>query len=179
MNRLFYILEQESEIEKCDWEAAAIEYIAKIADGGLRDAITLMDKCLSYSTDLTLENVVKALGVADYETMFNLNECIFYDNSEGIINIVTDVFNSGVDLKLFIKNYFEFVLDLNIYCITDNLSCTKIPSTWLDTINSYREGNWDRLKQLLKFITDLQSEIKWVQNPKSLIIAKFMLFVEE
>ena len=69
--------------------------------------------------------------------------------------------------------------NLNIYCITDNLSCTKIPSTWLDTINSYREGNWDRLKQLLKFITDLQSEIKWVQNPKSLIIAKFMLFVEE
>ena len=157
----------------------AVEYIAKLADGGMRDSLTFLDKCLSYSNELTLDNVIKALGVADYNTMFNLNECIFYDNSEGIINIVTDVFNSGVDLKLFIKNYFEFVLDLNIYCITDNLSCTKIPSTWLDTINSYREGNWDRLKQLLKFITDLQSEIKWVQNPKSLIIAKFMLFVAE
>ena len=98
----------------------AVEYIAKLADGGMRDSLTFLDKCLSYSNELTLDNVIKALGVADYNTMFNLNECIFYDNSEGIINIVTDVFNSGVDLKLFIKNYFEFVLDLNIYCITDN-----------------------------------------------------------
>jgi len=49
------------------YDSDALEYIAKIADGGMRDAITLMDKALSYSLDLTLENVVKALGVTNYD----------------------------------------------------------------------------------------------------------------
>ena len=136
VKRLEYVLDKELGNVKLEYKES-LEYIAKLADGGMRDSLTFLDKCLSYSKELTMDNVIKALGVADYNTMFNLNECIFYNNSEGIINIVTDVFNSGVDLKLFIKNYFEFILDLNIYCITDNLSCTKIPSTWLDKINSY------------------------------------------
>ena len=43
-----------------EWDKEALEYIIKIADGGMRDAITLLDKCLSYSGDITVENVVNA-----------------------------------------------------------------------------------------------------------------------
>ena len=55
------------------YDIEALEYLSKLSDGGMRDAITMMDKCLSFSSTLSLENVVKALGVADYETMIDLS----------------------------------------------------------------------------------------------------------
>lgn len=178
VSRLKHILENEfRDATEWPWEDSAIEYIAKIADGGMRDAITLMDKCLSYSTDLTMDTVIKALGVTSYGPMFTLNEKFFNNDKAGIIDVVSDVYNSGLDLKLFIKTYFEFMLDLNIYAITGDINDTKIPSTYKDVLGSYEDYEWDKCESLLKMLVDMQSTIKWEQNPKALIIAKFVIFV--
>lgn len=180
MTRLQNILIWEKEEgQNITFDIEAIQYIAKIADGGMRDAITLMDKCLSFSSDLTVENVIKALGVTDYNTMFDLNNAFFENDKPKLIKIVSDVYSSGMDLKLFIKNYFEFLLDLNVYCLTKDLSMTKIPEIWVDEMNSYGSHEWSVSNNLLTYITDLQSSIKWEQNPKAVIIAKFILFEED
>ena len=180
VNRLIHIIMRETaEVHRIEYERDAIEYIAKIADGGMRDAITLMDKCLSFSSDLTVENVIKALGVADYNTMFDLNNAFFENDKPKLIKIVSDVYSSGMDLKLFIKNYFEFLLDLNVYCLTKDLAMTKIPEIWVDEMKSYGSHEWSVSNNLLTYITDLQSSIKWEQNPKAVIIAKFILFEED
>ena len=180
MTRLQNILIWEKEEgQNITFDIEAIQYIAKIADGGMRDAITLMDKCLSFSSDLTVENVIKALGVADYNTMFDLNNAFFENDKTKLIKIVSDVYSSGMDLKLFIKNYFEFLLDLNVYCLTKDLSITKIPEIWVDEMKSYGNHEWSVSNNLLTYITDLQSSIKWEQNPKAVIIAKFILFEED
>ena len=178
VTRLEYILTREISTVMPEYKDA-LEYIAKIADGGMRDAITLMDKCLSFSSDLTVENVIKALGVADYNTMFDLNNAFFEKDKPKLIKIVSDVYSSGMDLKLFIKNYFEFLLDLNVYCLTKDLTMTKIPDVWMDEMNSYGSHEWSVCNNLLTYITDLQSSIKWEQNPKAVIIAKFILFEED
>lgn len=178
VQRLLYILRSEGAIASTHL-VEAVEYIAKIADGGMRDAITLMDKCLSFSSDLTVENVIKALGVADYNTMFDLNNAFFENDKTKLIKIVSDVYSSGMDLKLFIKTYFEFLLDLNVYCLTKDLSMTKIPEIWVDEMKSYGNHEWSVSNNLLTYITDLQSSIKWEQNPKAVIIAKFILFNKE
>ena len=178
VQRLLYILRCEGAIASTHL-VEAVEYIAKIADGGMRDAITLMDKCLSFSSDLTVENVIKALGVADYNTMFDLNNAFFENDKTKLIKIVSDVYSSGMDLKLFIKTYFEFLLDLNVYCLTKDLSMTKIPEIWVDEMKSYGSHEWSVSNNLLTYITDLQSSIKWEQNPKAVIIAKFILFEED
>lgn len=178
VTRLEYILTREISTVMPEYKDA-LEYIAKIADGGMRDAITLMDKCLSFSSDLTVENVIKALGVTDYNTMFDLNNAFFENDKPKLIKIVSDVYSSGMDLKLFIKNYFEFLLDLNVYCLTKELSMTKIPEIWVDEMKSYGSHEWSVSNNLLTYITDLQSSIKWEQNPKAVIIAKFILFDKE
>ena len=178
VTRLEYILTREISTVMPEYKDA-LEYIAKIADGGMRDAITLMDKCLSFSSDLTVENVIKALGVADYNTMFDLNNAFFENDKPKLIKIVSDVYSSGMDLKLFIKTYFEFLLDLNVYCLTKDLAMTKIPEIWVDEMKSYGSHEWSVSNNLLTYITDLQSSIKWEQNPKAVIIAKFILFEED
>ena len=178
VTRLEYILTREISTVMPEYKDA-LEYIAKIADGGMRDAITLMDKCLSFSSDLTVENVIKALGVTDYNTMFDLNNAFFENDKPKLIKIVSDVYSSGMDLKLFIKTYFEFLLDLNVYCLTKDLAMTKIPDVWVDEMKSYGSHEWSVSNNLLTYITDLQSSIKWEQNPKAVIIAKFILFEED
>lgn len=186
IDRLLYILLMESEeANECgcdgayDWDIQAVDLIAKIADGGMRDAITLLDKCLSYSNDLTVQNVINALGVADYDTMFELTAFLSERNINGMLNLITSVYESGMDLKQFIKDYFEFILDLNTYKHTESMDSIKLPinyETKLEEITSYE---WQCIISLLQILVDLMNEIKWVQNPKSIIIARFMLYMQE
>lgn len=68
VDRLISIIQQENDVSNIHYDLDAIEYIAKVSNGGMRDAITLMDKCLSLSDVLTLENVLKTIGAEDYNT---------------------------------------------------------------------------------------------------------------
>lgn len=180
VKRLEYIVnaEQNEQNKFTNVEKSALEYIAKIADGGMRDAITLLDKCLSYNEVLSMDNVISALGVADYETMFDLNEAYFSADTMKVISIINEVYNSGMDLKLFVKTYFEFLLDLNVYAISQELSNTKIPVTWKDKIEGYDNSRWQESYHLLTMVMDLLGEIKWEQNPKVMILAKFIIDME-
>ena len=153
----------------------ALEYLGRLSEGGMRDAITTLDKCLSYDRNLTLTNVIKALGIADYETMVKLTDAVIYNKVDEVINIISDVYSSGMDLKLFVKSYFEFILDLNVYSVTHDLSETKLPNN----INLEKtDEEWDVISKLLDFTLKLLSSIKWEQNPKPVIIANFMIFME-
>lgn len=180
IDRLLYILEQEdaeADISGLDWDIQAVDLIAKIADGGMRDAITLLDKCLSYSNDVIVQNVINALGVADYDTMFELTAFLSTKNINGMLNLVNSVFESGMDLKQFIKDYFEFILDLNTYHHTSNMDLIKLPLNYENTIKEITQDEWRHIINLLPVTVDLMNEIKWVQNPKSVIVARFMLYM--
>lgn len=182
IDRLLYILEQEdseTDISGLDWDIQAVDLIAKIADGGMRDAITLLDKCLSYSNDLTVQNVINALGVADYDTMFELTAFLSERNITGMLNLITGVYESGMDLKQFIKDYFEFILDLNTYKHTGSMDSIKLPINYETTLKETTSYEWQCIISLLQVLVDLMNEIKWVQNPKSIIIARFMLYMQE
>jgi len=175
INRLVYILDEEGYDTpyKGDEEIPkSLEYIAKVADGGMRDAITMLDKCLSYSNKLTIENVVKALGVVDYDIMVDLINSISKKDETNVIEIIEKVYASGADLKQFIKLFSEFVLDANIYELTKDKTLVKIPDIWLGKIEKSS-------KELLALLMQLRSNIKYEHNPKPLIIAKLYLFMED
>ena len=106
--------------ESCD-------YIAKIACGGVRDALALLEKCADYSNDLSIENVLQSLGNFSYRTFFDLTNFIIDGNEPGILSIVEQHYNNGNDLSLFINQYLEFVLDITKYCIFGSMEVTKIP----------------------------------------------------
>lgn len=180
MNRLFTILESECELmPEIDWEATAVDYIAKLADGGMRDAITLMDKCLAYSTKLTIDNVVKALGTVDYDTMISLTSAIIVaKDSAETIRIIEKVHRSGKDLKQFIKTYMNFMLDVNKYGCLQSFDYLEIPIVHEDDIH-YISGYKDECKKLLGTIIKLNSDVKWDTSPKSMIEVTLIMECEE
>ena len=159
-------------------EPDAIEYIAKIADGGMRDAITMMDKCLSYSEELIMENVVKALGLTDYDMMFDLNAAIVENNGYDIIRIIESIYTSGKDLKVFMKSYMQFLLDVCKYHLLGDFKYINIPNTYKKELDSDGEYEKDRLRELLSTIIKLNNDIKWDNSPKYMIEAVLLMEVE-
>ena len=154
----------------------ALEYIAKIADGGMRDAITLMDKCLAYSTELTLKNVVKALGTTDYDTMFELTD-LLVNSDFNAIKIIEDLHSAGKDLKQFIKLYMQFILDVNKYIVGCDWKYINIPKldnyeTMLKNLSCKQEA--EVVSELLSMLINLNSEIKYSQSVKYDIEAEVM-----
>ena len=165
-NRLIYICEKEGYTnynESCD-------FISKIANGGVRDAIALLEKCVGYSNDLSIDNVVNALGTFNYQMFFDLTDAIIEKREDVIIKIIDKCFIEGRDLKTFITQYLEFVLDLNKYCIFHSLSMTKIPSSMIDNVN-YTTGIEDKekFKVLMKSVLDLLNIIKQDTIPQTTI----------
>ena len=176
VDRLLYIMTEENEED--DGERAigegALEYIAKIADGGMRDAITLLDKCLAYSKELTLENVISALGTVDYEVFFVLTDAITNKRQSEVIRIVETVHADGKDLKQFVKDYLSFLLDINKYDITHSFEYLQLPATYLGALKNY-SGDWfNKCRDLLPVIVKLSADIKWDTQPKVAIEARLL-----
>lgn len=153
-----------------EWDKEALEYIAKIADGGMRDAITLLDKCLSYSGDITVENVVNALGATDYGVMFELLEYIYEKDEFNVIETIENIYMDGKDLKQFTRQFFFFVLDLVKYNICHNFDYVQIPSSYRKECK-LETGKKQFIIVLTGELQELLNRIKWEQNPKQFIIA--------
>lgn len=161
----------------------AIEYIAKIADGGMRDAITLLDKCLAYSSELTLENVVKALGTVDYNLMFKLTDnimCLHNDKKMNqVVDIIESIYDAGKDLKQFMKQYTYFLLDVLKYSIGCDWKYLNLPKLeeYEQWFNEMDDASYDICIDLLDCCKDLNVAIKYSTSPKLEIEAALLLFM--
>jgi len=160
VKRLNHILEKEiEEGRSLQYEQAAIEYIAKIADGGMRDAITLMDKCLSYNENLSTENVLQALGSANYDTMFELLQHILSEKLDESLVIIEEVYNSGLDLTQFIRQFWLFTLDVYKYALLEDFKYLQLPVTLKTQLDGIiPDLNDELLTNLLELNNNLKRE---------------------
>lgn len=158
-----------------------MEYIAKIADGGMRDAISLMDKCLAFSSELTLTNVIETLGTVDYDTMFKLNNRLMDNKPKEVVEIINELHNAGKDLKQFVKSYSYFLLDIMKYSVGCEFKYLQLPEldTYKKELDSYRDWEFHFINKLLKEVIQLNSDIKYSSYPKADIEAKLMLVAME
>lgn len=184
VDRLDWILSQEvNEHNILDGNLSidALEYIAKIAEGGMRDAITLMDKCLSFSAELTLENVVQALGVTDYDTMFQLTDAVLDMKSKKVIEIIEDIYAAGKDLKQFVHQYVYFLLDIEKYGVGCPFELLQVPKldNYVEWMGQLGEDDFGYLQTVLKRLIQLNADIKYSAYPKADVEAVLLLLCLE
>lgn len=181
VDRLKQILDWENETNQEDiiYDMEALGYIAKLADGGMRDAITLLDKCLSYDLNLSVKTVVESLGTIDYNIMFDLTDNIIDVKADEVVKIIEEAHRSGVDLKQFMKLYMNFLLDAYKYFLMGDFEYLQIPSTYEEALNGYTDEEYQDIKELLDEIIKLNADIKWEPNPKPLIEATLILLCQE
>lgn len=175
ISRLKYIIQEEGEYT-CTEEA--IQYIAKLADGGMRDAITMMDKCLSLDPNLTVESVVSALGTVDYNTHFDLLLYMEGRHKQSATKLIEDVYNSGKDLKQFIKQFQYFVLDVCKYKMFYDFKYISIPAL-PEYEQKLEDEDLELALKVLEWVRQLNSDIKWEANPKAITQTAIVLFNPE
>lgn len=76
----------------------AADMISRISDGGMRDALSLLDRCISVSRDITEETVRDCAGVADNRRMYQLAEYIAARDIPGCIKLLEQLYKGGKDI---------------------------------------------------------------------------------
>lgn len=167
LNRLNYICEKEQFIDYSD----GIEYISKIAEGSMRNAINYLETVSKFSTSINLENTIKVLGLYSQDIMFDITNNIIDGNDINILNIINSLYLNGKDLVLFIDQYIDFILDLTKFCLLQDINLTQIPNYFLDKIKYTTgiENNIEYFKNLLSKLLDFKFDIKYESNIKRLL----------
>lgn len=178
VNRLKWIINEEnknldSNEEYIGADDEALQYIAKVSEGGMRDAISMLDKCLSFTRTLDVASVVKALGISDYEALHGLLHNILENHTKEAINNIENIYGQGKDLKLFIKQFIQFILDTCKYQIYNSYDYIQIPNTI--NLDEYKNIDYNKLLNILDEIIELSNQIKYEQNPKVLIESKVLM----
>ena len=165
--------------KKITYTKEAVEYLAKLAQGGMRDALSLLDKCLAYSPDLTLENVIQALGTVDYEVFFDLADAIHAKEAGLVIEIIEKIHADGKDLKQFVKDFMGYLLDINKYDILHDFNYLQLPQTAeIKSDLEHADTKWfGTCRELLPTVVKLNADLKWETQPKTVIEARFLEFV--
>lgn len=181
VHQLAYILESECEQgAPYSWDAEALAFIGKLANGGMRDAITRLEKVLDYTMDITVEEVANALGTPDYETFVALTDTILSNDTEAALRTLDDFFMSGKDLKLTMRNYTDFLVDVCKYALTQDTSFTSLPNhLGTDLARLQHTVDYSLLLWMLEEMNRLNSVIKWEPNAKPIIEAQILLMTQE
>ena len=157
LKRLKYICKEE----KIKVNDDVLERIAELSDGGLRDAIGMLDKLIAYSSkDITLEDFEKVNGIVSSKEMETFINDLHDKNVKNIIKFIDDIYNNGKDLVFFTG---------------DLLKTTKNK-----IINYYLTNSDDDIEFLLSLanlLNDIIKDAKTASNIKTILEIRFLSFI--
>lgn len=160
VSRLLYIATQEGKIV----DKSILEYISEISDGGLRDAINLLDQVISLPQEsVTLEEIDRLSGRISQNTLFELLNAISTGNYVSILNISDIIYGEGKNYKDIADGMLAIVRDLSINFEVDSYF-NKDYSSKLATINI----PFDKLISITSLLNELIKELKNSNDPKML-----------
>lgn len=167
-SRLKYIC-TEMEIQT---EDEALELIVRNSDGAVRDALSILDQCLSFSEgELTYEKVIETLGLVTDEFLFKLAEAIYEEDSSKAMELIDELVSSGKDISQFIKGFINHFRNLMMTKMTKSLEDVIDMSN--ESINRLKEqGEKFQLNTIIRIINILsqtESEVRWSSQPRILL----------
>lgn len=161
VKRLLYICEQE----KIKISTEAINEIARLANGGMRDAISLLEQAWAYSDDIGVEDVHKMNGTVGKIEIINLFKSIINNNIELCFEMINGFEKNGTDFSKIIEEILYFARNLVLNIITKSAPADSL----------YDNSDLEELKatvpvkKLIDFIKKANiasNEIKIVSNKK-------------
>ena len=169
MERLTYIIEKENQTrtDEIEYTDDALRYIAQLANGGMRDAITKLDTVLGYSTNITVSSVTQCLGLVSLSFQLEVIENILQKDMNRVLESIDAIYYDGKDLKLFIKDLVQTTLEVIKYTLNHNVY--NLPEAAKSRVTQISTTHAGKLVELLDNFTKLYNDIKYEQHPKFLI----------
>lgn len=115
-------LKELTAAENVKAEEKALRYIAKMADGAFRDALSLLDQCMAFYMDseLKYENVLEVLGTVDTDVFSSLLRHIVNEDVASIIRTVDGIILDGRDLAQFVSDFTWYLRNLLMLMTSDS-----------------------------------------------------------
>ena len=169
IERLTYIIEKENQTrtDEIEYTDDALRYIAQLANGGMRDAITKLDTVLDYSTNITVSSVTQCLGLVSLSFQLEVIENILQKDMNSVLESIDAIYYDGKDLKLFIKDLVQTTLEVIKYTLNHNVY--NLPEAAKSRVTQISTTHASKLVELLDKFTKLYNDIKYEQHPKFLI----------
>lgn len=170
-SRLKHVLENENlSGNSIEYTEDGVLFIAKLANGGMRDALTLLDKVLVYTHDISSESVAEALNLPNYDDYFSLLGAIAKKDNATIISTVHDVYNSGVNFVKWFEDFHSFIINIVKYIFLQDINKTLIPAHYQDKINKYGTAHSAICIKLANKLVNINHELRTTNYQQEVVL---------
>ena len=116
-------LQELMEAEQIQVEDKALRYVAKTADGSMRDALSLLDQCIAFhfGQELTYDKVLNVLGAVDTEVFSRLLRHVLKQNVTGCIELLEEIVMQGRELTQFVTDFTWYLRNLLLIKSSDDI----------------------------------------------------------
>ncbi len=163
-DRMKEIMEQE----EVAITSEALEAIALAAEGGMRDALSILDQAISYSDDeVNMNDVLAVTGSVSQEILTNMTEAMFEQHTETTLQLFDEMVMNGKDPGRFVFDMIYFLRDVLFYKTTANLAGYLERAIVTDAFKQLTEKidvQW--IQDAIIAMTECEQQIKWTNSPR-------------
>lgn len=161
-------LQHIADEESAKLDDAAAWAIAKGADGGMRDAQSMMDQLVAFcGNEITEQNVLDVFGFTSRETVAELLQGLLEKNATSALKVVHAQFESGKDLSQLLGEVVATIRALVVAKLDAEASREGFPEAlWSDLSKAAEPYPADRLLALIDTFAEAESRMKWASNKR-------------
>lgn len=154
-------------------EEKALRYIAKTADGSMRDALSLLDQCIAFhlGQELTYDKVLDVLGAVDTEVFSRLLRHVLDRDVLGCVELLEEIVMQGRELTQFVTDFTWYLRNLMLVQASDNLEDVIDMST--DNLKRLKEESamldMDRIIRYIRIFSELSGQIRYAAQKRILV----------
>lgn len=163
-------LMQEEQVEV---EEKALRYVAKAADGSMRDALSLLDQCIAFylGQKLTYDNVLEVLGAVDTDVFSRLLRSVIRRDVPKVLDIVDDLVMQGRELTQLATDFTWYLRNLLLVKTSDNIEDVLDVST--ENMQQLQEEagmvEADMLLRYIRIFSELSGQLKYAAQKRVLL----------
>ena len=172
-SRMRYICEKE-EIEA---DEKALNLIARNSQGALRDALSILDQCISFEGNkISYNDVIELLGSVNIEQLFDLAESIIKEDTRKSLQILNDFIIWGKDVRNLVNDLIDHFRNLMVCKISNDLDeIISLPEETIDLLKQQAETiDTNNLIRILNILSETQDGMKISSNPRVLMEVTMM-----
>ena len=159
--------------EGVDAEDKAIRYIAKAADGSMRDGLSLLDQCVAFylGEKLTYDRVLDVLGAADTEVFHRILSAVINGDVRAALKVVDEMIILGRELTWFINEWIWYLRNLLLICTTDDCEdMIEMSGDNLKLLKEQSEGIMpDLLIRYIRILSELAGKLRYAAQKRVMV----------
>ena len=155
-------------------EDAALARIARAAEGGMRDAWSIMDMCLGYAQEdgagLTEELVLRVLGAADRGFLFDFADRLIGADAAGALEMIDRMMRMGREVQVFVRDVSAHLRALMLADVCGEEHAEELLDVTQEDAAAYvaqaRRTSHTRLMRMLDLFLASETDMKWASQPR-------------